>query len=34
MLTKAGFIKRTALSAFSKIRSNGLIAINLEDGDA
>jgi len=34
MLTKAGFIKRTVLSAFSKIRSNGLIAINLEDGDA
>jgi len=34
MLTKAGFIKRTALSAFSRIRSNGLIAINLEDGDA
>jgi len=34
MLTKAGFIKRTSLSAFSKIRSNGLIAINLEEGDA
>ncbi len=34
MLTKDGFIKRTPLSAFSKIRSNGLIAINLEDGDA
>ncbi len=34
MLTKSGFIKRTSLSAFSKIRSNGLIAINLEDGDA
>ena len=34
MLTKAGFIKRTSLSAFSRIRSNGLIAINLEDGDA
>ena len=34
MLTKAGFIKRTPLSAFSKIRSNGLIAINLEEGDA
>ncbi len=34
MLTKAGFIKRTPLSAFSKIRSNGLIGINLEDGDA
>ncbi len=34
MLTKAGFIKRTPLSSFSKIRSNGLIAINLEEGDA
>ena len=34
MLTKAGFIKRTSLSAFSKIRANGLIGINLEDGDA
>ncbi len=34
MLTNAGFIKRTSLSAFSKIRSNGLIGINLEDGDA
>jgi len=34
MLTRAGFIKRSSLSAFSKIRSNGLIAINLEDGDA
>ncbi len=34
MLTKAGFIKRTSLSAFSKIRANGLIAINLEEGDA
>ena len=34
MLTKGGFIKRTPLSAFSKIRSNGLIAIGLEEGDA
>ena len=34
MLTKAGYIKRTPLSAFSKVRSNGLIAINLEEGDA
>lgn len=34
MLTKGGFIKRTSLSAFSKIRANGLIAIGLEDGDA
>jgi DNA gyrase subunit A len=34
MLTQGGFIKRTRLSAFSNIRSNGLIAIGLEDGDA
>ena len=34
MLTKGGFIKRSPLSAFSKIRSNGLIAISLEEGDA
>ena len=34
MLTSGGFIKRTPLSAFSKIRANGLIAIGLEDGDA
>ena len=34
MLTKAGYIKRTPLSAFSKVRSNGLIAINLEERDA
>tara|TARA_Y100001970_G_scaffold287812_1_gene413407 strand:- start:15469 stop:18063 length:2595 start_codon:yes stop_codon:yes gene_type:complete len=34
MLTKGGFIKRTPLSAFSKIRANGLIAISLEEGDA
>jgi len=34
MLTRGGFIKRTPLSAFANIRSNGLIAINLEEGDA
>jgi DNA gyrase subunit A len=34
MLTQGGYIKRTRLSAFSNIRSNGLIAIGLEDGDA
>ena len=34
MLTKGGFIKRTSVSAFSKIRANGLIAIGLEEGDA
>jgi DNA gyrase subunit A len=33
MLTKGGYIKKTALSAFSNIRANGLIAISLEDGD-
>jgi DNA gyrase subunit A len=33
MLTKKGFIKKTALSAFGNIRSNGLIAITLEDND-
>ncbi|MCT7952770.1 DNA gyrase subunit A [Ancylothrix sp. C2] len=33
MLTKAGFIKKTVLSAFSNIRANGLIAISLEEGD-
>ncbi len=34
MLTQGGFVKRTSLTAFSKIRSNGLIAIGLEDGDS
>jgi DNA gyrase subunit A len=34
MLTSGGFIKRTRLSAFANIRSNGLIAISLEEGDA
>ncbi len=34
MLTRGGYIKRTPLSAFSRIRANGLIAIGLEDGDA
>lgn len=33
MMTNLGFIKKTALSAFSNIRSNGLIAISLEEGD-
>jgi DNA gyrase subunit A len=33
MLTAGGFIKKTALAAFSNIRSNGLIAISLEEGD-
>ncbi len=34
MLTSGGFIKRTPVSAFSKIRANGIISINLEEGDA
>jgi DNA gyrase subunit A len=33
MLTQKGNIKKTALSAFSNIRANGLIAISLEEGD-
>jgi len=33
MLTKGGYIKKTQLSAFSNIRTNGLIAISLEEGD-
>lgn len=33
MLTRSGYIKKTALSAFSNIRTNGLIAISLEEGD-
>ncbi len=33
MLTKQGCIKKTALAAFSNIRSNGLIAISLGGGD-
>ncbi|MEO1069516.1 MAG: DNA gyrase C-terminal beta-propeller domain-containing protein, partial [Cyanobacteria bacterium J06638_6] len=33
MLTQGGFVKKTALSAFGNIRTNGLIAISLEEGD-
>ncbi|MGL5081753.1 MAG: DNA gyrase subunit A [Microcoleaceae cyanobacterium] len=33
MLTKGGYIKKTQLSAFSNIRTNGLIAISLNEGD-
>ncbi len=33
MLTKGGNIKKTVLEAFSNIRTNGLIAISLEEGD-
>lgn len=31
--TKQGTVKKTALSAFAHIRTNGIIAINLTDGD-
>jgi DNA gyrase subunit A len=34
MLTSSGYVKRTNLSAFANIRSNGLIAISLAEGDA
>lgn len=33
MLTQGGYIKKTELAAFSNIRSNGLIAISLNEGD-
>jgi DNA gyrase subunit A len=33
MLTRQGYVKKTALAAFSNIRANGLIAISLEEGD-
>lgn len=33
MLTGGGYVKRTPLSGFANIRSNGLIAISLEEGD-
>ena len=33
MMTAGGYIKKTALAAFSNIRSNGLIAISLAEGD-
>jgi DNA gyrase subunit A len=32
--TKNGVVKKTALSAFSNVRSGGIIAINLEEGDS
>ncbi len=32
--TGQGTIKKTSLSAYGNIRSNGLIALNIEDGDA
>lgn len=33
MVTKRGEVKRTALSKFQNIRSNGLIAFDIEEGD-
>ena len=33
MVTRNGIIKRTELSAFSHARKNGLIAIDLNEGD-
>lgn len=33
MLTAGGYIKKTKISAFANIRTNGLIAISLEEGD-
>jgi DNA gyrase subunit A len=33
MITKHGEVKRTALSKFQNIRSNGLIAFDIEEGD-
>src|SRR5204862_1381346 len=33
MVTRKGVIKKTALSDFQNIRSNGIIAINVDDGD-
>src|SRR5262249_5466281 len=32
--TKNGVVKKTALSAYSNVRSGGIIAINLEEGDS
>ncbi|HSD71556.1 MAG TPA: DNA gyrase subunit A [Thermoanaerobaculia bacterium] len=31
--TRQGLVKKTALSAYSNVRSGGIIAINIEDGD-
>jgi DNA gyrase subunit A len=33
MVTRKGVIKKTALSDFQNIRSNGIIAINIDEGD-
>jgi DNA gyrase subunit A len=32
--TKSGVVKKTALSAYANVRSGGIIAINLEEGDS
>src|SRR6266513_1761661 len=34
MVTRKGVIKKTSLADFQNIRSNGIIAINIDDGDA
>jgi DNA gyrase subunit A len=34
MVTRKGVIKKTALSDFQNIRTNGIIAINVDEGDA
>jgi DNA gyrase subunit A len=33
MVTKNGYIKKTALTEYANVRRNGLIAINLQEGD-
>ena len=33
MATKKGVLKKTQLSAYSRPRSSGIIALNLDDGD-
>ena len=32
-VTRNGLLKKTALSAYANVRNNGIIALNLEDGD-
>ncbi|MCL2353199.1 MAG: DNA gyrase subunit A [Defluviitaleaceae bacterium] len=34
MITRQGIIKRTPFSAFEKINKNGLLALNIKDGDS
>src|ERR671936_629120 len=33
MVTKTGYIKKTAMAEYANVRRNGLIAINLQEGD-